>query len=144
MQVMDRLKMSKARLCQMEKFKNPYIISIKKSKDAGETKGGIQLIKLVNHDKDNDNINVTLEVTFEDRNGKEYKNTQNVSFNPPKAKLINNMIEHDENDENDEKEMEIDFYDNLGIRKTILLCKYVDLMRQWIKWRGKKRYYDGC
>mmetsp|Transcript_61335 Transcript_61335/g.55331 ORF Transcript_61335/g.55331 Transcript_61335/m.55331 type:complete len:608 (-) Transcript_61335:22-1845(-) len=83
----------------------------------------------------NDNINVELEVTFEDRNGKKFKNVQNVSFNPPKERILNNdMIEDDE----DEMMIEtnINFYDNTGIRKAILLCKYVDLMKEWIESDG--------
>ena len=36
------------------------------------------------------------------------------------------MIENDH-------ENNINFYDNLGIRKAILLSKYVNLMKLWIK-----------
>ena len=81
-----------------------------------------------------------------DRNGNKYKNTQMVTFNPPTLTAINDVIDRlfqwvllgshyhffppprkspsiDSDDDNDENE---NFYDNLGIRKGILLCKYVE------------------
>ena len=43
-------------------------------------------------------------VIFENRNGRKYKNIQDVSFNPPKERILNNdMIEDDD----------INFYDNI-------------------------------
>ena len=111
----------------------------KKSKKKGGTKGGIQLIKLKKIDNDgNDNndknINVEIEVSFEDRNGKKYKNTQFVTFEPPKLqKSLNNndMIESDSDEENENNAL-LNFYDNIGIRKGILLCKYGEIMINWI------------
>ena len=94
------------------------------------TKGGIQLIKLKKNTNDDDgaNINVEIVVTFEDRNGKKYKTEQIVTLDGnEKDKNANDMIEDD-----DDEEEENDFYDNTGIRKAILLCRYVDLMKKWI------------
>ena len=42
------------------------------------------------------------------------------------------MIEDDEEDKLIDIN-NINFYDNTGIRKAILLCKYVDLIKQWIE-----------
>merc|ERR1712113_1383580 len=73
-----------------------------------DTKGGIQLIKLKKNNNSDDNVNVELEVNFEDRNGRKYKNIQNVTFNPPKEKLeSNDMIE---SDDKESEEMNINFY----------------------------------
>ena len=38
-----------------------------------------------------------------------------------------------ENDDQDEKEMNINFYDDFAMRKAVLLCKYVDIIKKWIK-----------
>ena len=108
----------------------------KRSDKNGKTKGGIQLIKLKNNDSDGHNINVQLVVTFEDRYGKKYKNMQQVSFDARKqyTELIgNDMIESDEKEAD---EITRNFYDNTGIRKAVLLCKYVGMMRNWIKKDG--------
>merc|ERR1711902_189348 len=79
-------------------------------------------------------------VNFEDRNCKKYKNIQNVTFSPPKEKIeSNDMIE---SDEKESEEMNINFYDNTGIRKAILLCKYVEIIKKWIEIDGNKSYYS--
>eukprot|EP01084_Bolivina_argentea_P266222 451481_1 len=94
------------------------------------TKGGIQLIRLKRNDKVSDKMNVEVCVTFENRNGQQFKNSQFVTFDPPQLMSINDMIDSDEDDmDNNENE---NFYDNLGIRKGILLCKYVELFHCWI------------
>eukprot|EP01083_Nonionella_stella_P300186 1023386_1 len=98
----------------------------------GGTKGGIQLIKFAKLKRDNEederNINVELVVTFEDRNGKKYKNEQMVTFTSPKL----NKKDMIESDEEDGDANDYSFYDNTGIRKGILLCKYVELIKDWI------------
>merc|ERR1712176_1426231 len=33
-------------------------------------------------------------------------------------------------------------YDNTGIRKAILLCKYVEIIKKWIEVDGNKDYYS--
>merc|ERR1711902_277538 len=110
-----------------------------KSKKKGGTKGGIQLIKLKKCDNNDDNINVEIVVSFEDINGRKYENKQFVTFEPPKLYAMNDMIDFNENeDENDNEK--VNFYDNLGIRKGILLCKYVELVRNWIQSKNKNKY----
>eukprot|EP01083_Nonionella_stella_P017483 48924_1 len=94
-------------------------------KIGGKTKGGVQLIKLKRNDLNkSDHINVEIEVRFEDRNNKEHVNKQVVTFDTQSVAANDDMIENDE-------DMNV-FYDNLGIRKAILLVKYVELMMQWI------------
>ena len=87
--------------------------SKKSSKDGG-TKGGIMLIQL-NKNNISESISIDIEVKYEDRNGIKYENKQSVC-------LDNNDNENDSNE----------YYDNIGIRKGILLCKYVELIRNWI------------
>merc|ERR1712129_264063 len=41
------------------------------------------------------------------------------------------MLEGHNDEDNDEKE--IGFFDNSGIRKGVLLCRYADLMMRWIE-----------
>merc|ERR1712113_65326 len=83
----------------------------KRSKKTGGVRGGIQLIKLKRKDNFVGCMNVELEVTFEDRYGKMYKNIQNVSFNSPKENRNNDMIEMD-SDEKETEESNVNFYDN--------------------------------
>ena len=81
-----------------------------KSSEKGEVKGGIVLVKL-SKKTEKRNGKIKLEVTYKDRNGKKYKNTQTIGF-----------------DENKTEE----FYDNSGIRKAIVLTRYVNLLKNWI------------
>eukprot|EP01083_Nonionella_stella_P086944 241717_1 len=100
----------------------------------GGVKGGIQIIKLKKRgDSEEQNMNVEIEVSYEDRNGKRYKNEQMVALvSPPQQhNYKNDMIETDDNDDDAHN-----FYDNLGIRKGILLCKYVELITAWIENRS--------
>ena len=90
-------------------------------------------------------MNVEIEVSFEDRNGKKYKNNQNVSFKIDivngnnDIKINNDMIENDDFEEDKVYEIE-SYYDNDGIRKGILLCKYVELIKNWLSASDKKEY----
>ena len=81
-----------------------------KSSEEGEVKGGIILIKLKEKTEKN-NGKINLEVSYKDRNGKEYSNSQTITF-----------------DKNKEEE----FYDNTGIRKAIILTRYVNILKNWI------------
>ena len=81
-----------------------------KASETGEVKGGVILVKL-NEKKENKNGKVELEVSYKDRNSKEYKNTQIIIF-----------------DKNKNEE----FYDNSGIRKAIVLTRYVNILKNWI------------
>eukprot|EP01084_Bolivina_argentea_P282947 484466_1 len=122
-------------------IKNGEVIKIStlfpapRSEEEGGTAGGIQLIKFKRNSNGNDHINVNVIVTFEDRNGKEYKNEQCVTFEIPKTYknhvFNNDMIESDDEEEK-EDDFDVNFYDNNGIRKAILLCKYASLMISWI------------
>ncbi len=75
--------------------------------EEGEVKGGIILIKL-NQTSDGDNL--TLKVSYRDRNG---------TLDGEEAQVIFPVAEPD-------------FYDNSGIRKAILLSRYADLLKNWI------------
>ena len=79
-----------------------------KTSETGEVKGGIVLVKLSQITEKNNGI-IELEVTYKDRNDKDYKNTQSINF--------------------DKKE---EFYDNSGIRKAIVLTRYANILKTWI------------
>jgi len=79
-----------------------------RSNNQGEVKGGIVLLKL--NKKYNEDGKITLRVDYTDRNGKYYTNSQEVKF------------------ENANKEK----YDNTGIRKAIVLTRYVNVLKNWI------------
>ena len=81
-----------------------------KTSEKGEVKGGVVLVKL-NEKTEKKNGVVELEVSYKDRNWKEYKNTQTIIF-----------------DKNKNEE----FYDNSGIRKAIVLTRYVNILKNWI------------
>ena len=79
-----------------------------KSED-GEVKGGVILLKVAPK-RNNEDGNVKVKVSYKDRNGKEYSDTQEVSFK----------------DNSDE------YYDNSGIRKAIVLTRYANVLKDWI------------
>jgi Ca-activated chloride channel family protein len=81
-----------------------------KTSETGEVKGGVVLVKL-NEKTGKKNGKVVLEVSYKDRNFKEYQNTQTITF-----------------DKNKNEE----FYDNSGIRKAIVLTRYVNILKNWI------------
>ena len=83
-----------------------------KSSDTGEVKGGIILVKLKEKtEHKNKNGEIELEVSYKDRNGKEYNNSQFINFNKNKSE---------------------EFYDNTGIRKAIVLTRYINVLKSWI------------
>ena len=81
-----------------------------KTSEEGEVKGGIILVKL-KEKTENNNGKINLEVSYKDRNGKEYNNRQTIIF-----------------DKNKNEE----FYDNTGIRKAIVLTRYANILKNWI------------
>ena len=83
-----------------------------KTSEEGEVKGGVVLVKLKEKSK-NINGKIDLEVSYKDRNEKEYSNSQTINFDKSK---------------NDKGE----FYDNSGIRKAIVLTRYVNILKNWI------------
>lgn len=74
----------------------------------GETKGGIVLLKLKKESDSEDPLKLTVEYT--DRAGEKHSNEQVVEF----------------------KNSDEEFYDNTGIRKGIVLTRYVNVIRDWI------------
>jgi Ca-activated chloride channel family protein len=74
----------------------------------GKTKGGIILLKLKKIESGEDDIK--LEVSYKDRENKSHSNRQSVKF----------------------RDKEDTYYDNLGIRKAILISDYVTIMKNWI------------
>eukprot|EP01084_Bolivina_argentea_P039451 72908_1 len=60
-------------------------------------------------------------VSYEDRNGNKYSNDTNVVFNDGNKINDNDMIDSG------------DYFDNNGIRKAVLLVRYVLLIKGWIK-----------
>jgi len=114
--------------------------------EGGAVKGGIQLIRLETETADNEeefegddakserDVNVQIEVTFEDRNGKEFRNAQTVNFAPPQLSELDNggdMLEGGDGDDEDDEPDE-GFFDNDGIRKGVLLCRYAEAMMRWM------------
>ena len=81
-----------------------------KTSETGEVKGGVVLVKL-KEKNEMKNGELKLEVSYKDRNGKEYKNNQIINFNKNKTE---------------------EFYENSGIRKAIVLTRYVNALKSWI------------
>jgi len=77
-------------------------------KEDGETKGGLILLKLKK--RGDDSSSIRLNVSYEDRAGKEDSSTARFYID----------------DESPE------YFENGGIRKGILLARYADLMKDWI------------
>eukprot|EP01083_Nonionella_stella_P004840 14150_1 len=76
-----------------------------------EVKGGVTLLKLKRNEEVEAGVDaLELHVTYEDRNGEEHSNTVSVMF------------------DDDEQNM----FENNGIRKAVLLSRYVQLIKQWI------------
>jgi len=75
--------------------------------EGNRTKGGIILLRLRKIADGKDDI--ILKVSYKDVNDKNYSNEQSVTFK-------------------DKKE----YYDNLGIRKAILVSDYVTIMKNWL------------
>ena len=76
--------------------------------EGGETKGGLVLLRLK---KTSDDAEIALRVSYEDRAGEVFEVRDEVSF---------------------EVSGEGDYYENDGIRKGILLARYVELMKAWL------------
>jgi len=74
---------------------------------AGETRGGIVLLKLYKKFKD---ASLDIEVSYQDRNGEEFSNTQSITF----------------------EEEDAEYFANNGIRKAVLLARYADLIKNWL------------
>jgi Ca-activated chloride channel family protein len=84
-------------------------------KEEGETRGGLVLLKLRKLSPENSlklNLNLKLNVSYEDRNGVIGSDEATVELELEKK--------------------EPDFFENTGIRKGILLSRYADLIKNWI------------
>lgn len=81
-----------------------------KSNSDGEVKGGIILLKLKKISEASPFGEVELQVSYKTRNGEEKSNSQRVAI----------------------KEYGKDFYENDGIRKAIVLSRYVNVLKDWI------------
>lgn len=80
-----------------------------KTTNSGEVKGGVVLLKLKKIN-DMQSGNLTLNVSYKDREGKTFTNSQIVNF----------------------KDSSDEYYDNTGIRKAILLTRYANILKNWI------------
>ena len=87
--------------------------------EGGETKGGVVLLKLNKKTGYEGEVKdpalygadkLTLEVSYEDRNGKKESSSAQIVFDDRAP----------------------DYYDNTGIRKAILLARYANLMKDWL------------
>lgn len=73
------------------------------------TKGGVILLKLKKKNNEIKDGKITLDVSYKDRDGKEFKNSEDIEFNENK-----------------------EFYENTGIRKSIALVRYANTIKNWI------------
>ena len=89
-----------------------------KTTSDGEVRGGIVLLKLSKKNEKSIGI-LNLSVSYKDRDGKEFSNSQEVTYT--------NQEEH---------------YDNTGIRKAIVLTRYVNTIKNWIMFErtGEQRF----
>lgn len=85
--------------------------------EAGATKGGVILIQLA---KKSEDPHIKLAVSYEDREGKTDSDTQEFDF-------TSNGIE---------------YFENSGVRKAILLARYVNLMKDWINDERQAMYIE--
>ena len=85
-----------------------YVNTLFPSKtEGGETRGGLVLLKLT---KTSENGEIRLSAKYEDRTGDAFSHSSEIEF----------------------EDVEAGSYDNTGIRKGILLSRYVDLIKNWI------------
>jgi Ca-activated chloride channel family protein len=82
--------------------------------ESGQTKGGIVLLKLKKISQDS---KLVLSVSYEDRNGKKTSSIQNINLGEG-----------------------VEYFENNGIRKGVLLARYADLMKNWIN--DERMNYD--
>ena len=85
------------------------------SNENGEVKGGIIVLKLKKLHKA-DGGDIELNVSYKDTSEMSHHNNKKVSF----------------------KDSKDDYYDNLGIRKAIVLARYVGTMKNWVTYERTK------
>ncbi|MCR5145854.1 MAG: VWA domain-containing protein [Clostridia bacterium] len=93
------------------------------SNSSGEAKGGVILLKIapaiIDYISQPTFEGTKISVSYKDRDGKEHKNEQSISFD----------------DKTEER------YDNTGIRKAIALTRYANLMKNWILFEKSHKDY---
>eukprot|EP01084_Bolivina_argentea_P048009 88493_1 len=107
-----------------------------------QVKGGVVVVKLKNDvdGEKNASYNMQIIATYKDVNSKCYKLENTVMFDqqkickPPEKKVkIDSDVKEEKLDVfNDE------YFDNLGIRKSLLLIRYVQLFKLWMKYQQKQ------
>ncbi|MBN1149963.1 VWA domain-containing protein [candidate division WOR-3 bacterium] len=75
--------------------------------EGGETRGGLVLLRLKKISSDGE---ISLRVSYQDRNGDRDESSEEIDFEASGE----------------------EFYDNNGIRKGILLARYVELVKSWL------------
>jgi len=83
------------------------------SREGGETRGGLVLLKLRKVSSDTD---LTLRASYEDREGKPQSNKSAITISES-----------------------AEYFDNTGVRKGVLLSRYANLMKNWI--HDERAYY---
>ena len=78
----------------------------------GQTRGGLVLLQL---NKVSEQANLKLEVNYRDRAGEQHQNEQAVSF----------------------KGSDANYFDNSGIRKGVVLSRFVNVMEDWLGYEAK-------
>ncbi len=83
-----------------------------RSKD-GKTKGGVVLVKLDRKKPGS----IDLRVHYENREGETRENTRQIRFGDRKP----------------------EYFENTGVRKAVVLSRYAELMKEWIKSETEQR-----
>merc|ERR1712129_557088 len=93
--------------------------------DNDQVKGGVVVLRLKNdvNGKQNASYNMDITSAYKDVDGKEYKLQNNVMFGGGEENM---NLKKDE-----------EYFDNSGIRKAILLVRYVQFLRVWVQYQKK-------
>ena len=91
-----------------------------------QVKGGVVVLKLKNdvNGKKDVSYNMEIKSTYKDCDNKPYKLENNIMFGGGEENL------------NFKKNSE--YFDNSGIRKSILLIRYVQILKLWMKYQKKQ------
>eukprot|EP00486_Rosalina_sp_Unknown_P005400 CAMPEP_0201575422 /NCGR_PEP_ID=MMETSP0190_2-20130828/20624_1 /ASSEMBLY_ACC=CAM_ASM_000263 /TAXON_ID=37353 /ORGANISM="Rosalina sp." /LENGTH=441 /DNA_ID=CAMNT_0048005049 /DNA_START=584 /DNA_END=1909 /DNA_ORIENTATION=+ len=91
-----------------------------------QVKGGVVVLKLKNdvNGKKDASYNMEIKSTYKDIDGKDYVLENNVMFGGGEENL---NLKKDE-----------EYYDNGGIRKSLLLVRYVQLLKLWMNYQKKQ------
>ena len=91
-----------------------------------QVKGGVVVLKLKNdvNGKKDASYNMEIRSTYKDVDGKDYKLENNVMFGGGEENM---NLQKDE-----------EYFDNSGIRKALLLVRYVQLLKLWMNYQKKQ------